>query len=376
GRFAGALTAQDRGPGDTGQDNVFQFDVPEGRQSLQADIALGDEPGDVMALLVDPHGRTTAYGSDRPATSYDPRTGTANLAPPGPALTLSTGAPAAGRWALVVRGTGPATGDRPDRPFHGTVRLDTLDIHAVGLPQGSAVPAGRPISAALRVRNTGAAPQSLFVDPRLDTKGRLALSPLQPAESVALPQSAGAPSPAWLVPTRTSAVQAQAVSDRTVMFDLGSVTGDPQVISTTGTTAQTGFAASAVTAGMWAAGLTQTGPFGPQGAPPGTATMTMTVSTRLFDTTVTSATDDLWQQSVRPAHRLRVLTVRPGESLDIPVTITPAGAAGTVVRGTAYLDSLVVGDAATWSSHRFSVTRPALATGNELAGFSYEYRIA
>ena len=83
------------------------------------------------------------------------------------------------------------------------------------------------------------------------------------------------------------------------------------------------------------------GPFGDAGA--GTVNMhfTATAHTRPFDAAVTSATGDpLLAYVSANAPAATPVTVDVGANGSIQVTITPAGAKGTVVRGTLFLDAI------------------------------------
>ena len=90
----------------------------------------------------------------------------------------------------------------------------------------------------------------------------------------------------------------------------------------------------------------------------------MTVDTKAFDAAVQSETGDFWLASTNPATPFAPAIVNPGETVTIPVAITPSGPAGTVVTGTLYVDDFM-GD----------VAPNVQETGNELAALPYEYTI-
>jgi hypothetical protein len=58
------------------------------------------------------------------------------------------------------------------------------------------------------------------------------------------------------------------------------------------------------------------------------------------------------------------VTINPGESATIDVTITPTGPSGTVVSGNLYVDDYLA-----------SVSPYSITTGNELAALPYKYTI-
>jgi hypothetical protein len=84
------------------------------------------------------------------------------------------------------------------------------------------------------------------------------------------------------------------------------------------------------------------------------------VNARPFDPAVTSTTGDVWLRSIHASPPPSTpVTIQPGKSATIGVTITPKGPKGTVVRGTLYVD-----DFNTFTS-----------SGDELAGIPYTYKI-
>lgn len=119
-----------------------------------------------------------------------------------------------------------------------------------------------------------------------------------------------------------------------------------------------------MTAGLWSAGPSECGPYPPGGAPAGSATISMSAQTKAFDPAVTSDTSDLWLASTNPSAAFSPIVINPGQTATIKVTITPSAAAGTVVKGTLYVDDFVS-----------NVPPPAYSqlSGDELAAFPYEY---
>jgi hypothetical protein len=97
----------------------------------------------------------------------------------------------------------------------------------------------------------------------------------------------------------------------------------------------------------------------------------MTATTAAFDPAVSSPTGDLWLGSVDASNGFSPYVVNPGQSVTIPVTITPEGASGTAVTGTLYLDdSSVVPSIVTFDD--LFTNGPE---GSEVAAFSYSYTI-
>jgi hypothetical protein len=95
--------------------------------------------------------------------------------------------------------------------------------------------------------------------------------------------------------------------------------------------------------------------------------MSMTVSTKVFDPAVTTAQGDFWLASTGGQAALSnfaPLTIYPGQTRIINVTITPSGSSGTVVSGHLYVDTF---DGA---------VPPYLVTsGDEVAAIPYAYTV-
>ena len=68
--------------------------------------------------------------------------------------------------------------------------------------------------------------------------------------------------------------------------------------------------------------------------------------------------------SINPAAPFSPVIVNPGQTATIDVTITPSGAAGTVVQGNLYVDDFVSG-----------VPPYGQETGNEVSSIPYEYTV-
>ena len=157
------------------------------------------------------------------------------------------------------------------------------------------------------------------------------------------------------------------------MFDFSPYSGDPDLASsafgpaplcsTSPSASYTPTGGSAVTAGLWSVVPSECGPYAST-APAGTVSVGMTAVTRQFDSQVTSSTGDLWLTSVNPSTTFSPVVINPGQTATINVTITPSGAAGTVVQGELYVDDFVA-----------PVPPYGQQTGDELAGFPYEYTI-
>ena len=376
GTFTGTVTTSNGRMTDAGQGWFYQFDVPAGRHDIAASVDLADDPNDTVAVfLIDPRGQAVGWGTNQVPTAYDltDRTGT------GTAVTQTdvyARDPAPGRWTLAVDVAGATVGDVLSQQFTGHIGLNTVDVSAPGLPDAAAtrLPAGQAVTVPVTVRNTGTAPQDFFLDARLDRTADMPLAAAEPG-TVSVPLPNAQPSPAWLVPSETTRVTVNGQASVPLMFDVAPETGDPDVVSTTGTTTPTATVSGRpVEPGLWSAmpslvGATPTVPTTTQ------ATFGMTATTQPFDTTAGSPATDLWLDSLNPLGTMRLVTVQPGQSATIPLTITPGGPKGSVVSGTVYVDQFVVGQTSVVNSLNMNDLAPTEPTANELAGIPYRYTI-
>jgi hypothetical protein len=356
GTFRGTLTGGNgRAPGQ-GQVASYQFDVPPNAAGtrgtlagVEADVVLANDPAnEVTAYLIAPGGQTTGYASNYLTTGFT--SGGVPVQTPGRRLSVFAARPVAGRWTLIVDFAAPVPGNELADSFTGLVRLRTIGVQRGGLPDSAStvLAGGKKVSFPVRIKNSGAAPEDIFVDARL---GSLTTYPLQPQNRVSnlpVPLPPTANPPEWIVPAMTSGVRATATSTVPVMFSVGPFPGDPRVPSNPGTAASAVYPASQlptpVTPGLWTAVPSQLGPYQAGGAPAATASMTMSATTRTFDTAVTATAGDFWQFAVKPLAakaKYSLFVIAPGQTRTIVVTIDPVAARGTVVRGTLFVDDFV-----------------------------------
>jgi hypothetical protein len=364
GTFSGVLTGGNgRDPGE-GQEDYYEFDVGHGVRNITASVSLSNDAADPVATyLISPDGDTLGYGQNS-------LNGTQILSQT--AYTLN---PVPGRWTLIVVFAEPVVGNELSEPFTGNIAFNSVNVRAAGLPDSTStqLAAGKPVTVPVTITNNGAAPEDFFVDPRLDTTEELTLPAVAPSsDDVSLPMTSYFPT--WFVPTETSSISLSQTASLPAMFDFSPFNGDPDIASSSPGSgplcADTESASyspggGTVTAGFWEAGPTECGPY-PAPAPTGTATISMTALTEAFDPAVTSPTGDLWLASTNPATPFSPIVINPGKTATIDVTITPSGAAGTVVQGTLYVDDFTS-----------DVPPPAYGqeAGDELAGLAYAYTI-
>ncbi len=352
GSFHGVLTGGNgRAPGQ-GQVAAYEFTEPAhwpaALRSVEADVTLANDPGNqVTAYLIAPGGQTMGYSSNFLTTGFT--SGGIPVERPGRQLSVYVANPVPGTWTLILDFTAPVPGNELADAFAGRVRFNMTRAQRRGLPDSpSAVLArGKPVSYRVTIKNTGVAPEDVFLDPRLPSLSTYTLQPQDRATDITVPLRPSASPPEWIVPTMTHSVAATAASKVPVTFDFGPFPGDPDEPSTAGTVAGADFPAAAgrlatpVTQGLWSATPAQLGPFPAGGAPTATASMAMSATTMAFDNAVTVSQGDFWRFAVRPlaaTASYRLFVIAPGQARAFTVTIDPTAASGTVVRGVLFVD--------------------------------------
>ncbi len=359
GSFSGTVTGGNGRPPGEGQANFYQFNVGPGHKSITATVSLSNDAADpVGAYLVAPDGTAVAFAQNSLVNTALT------------ALTAYTINPKPGTWTLIIDFAIPVVGNEISQPFSGNVRLDNTGVVVAGVPTGTnGVAAGSSVTIPVSITNNGTVVQAFFLDPRLNQTATISLANQSPPSSSAgyvLPATAN---PLWLLPTHSSSVQVAAAATLPVMFDYGPNNGDPDLVGVpaANNTAAGHYtpAGGTLTQGVWAALPSELGPY-PGPAPQGFVNMTMTVTTKAFDTSVTTPGGDLWLASLDPTvlNSFYGIIVNPGQTVTIPVTITPTGASGAVVNGILYVDALENG------------TPPyGGLTGDEIAAIPYSYKV-
>jgi hypothetical protein len=288
--------------------------------------------------------------------------------------------PQPGRWVLTIEALNPVQGNLINTPFTGTVAYDTVHVSA-NLPhsQATKIAQGATVTVPVTVKNNGAATLNYYVDPRLSQTGVIQLASTQ--DTFALPQAAGL-TPEWQVPSQSTQFSATVSADQPVNEDVFFFDGEPDLYSPDNgaNSATVNFAASEVTPGPFGTDIGQSGPFsGP--APAGTANLSAFAIGKLFDLDTSSDTADIMTGSavaqspltatakalvkkaashgllsgqptlnssdVRPSVSSSavvtpvggLLTLAPGQTGVITVTITPSADKGTIVSGHLYVNT-------------------------------------
>ncbi len=369
--FTGTLTGGNGRAASTGQTAYYQVMVPPGLPALNMNVSTPNANNSMLAELIDPVTGEAASTASNALLGVGIGGGFVSTPTLGTQLHVLN--PDPGLWTIIVDFYGQVSGTATSQPF--TVTLDTAPVAATaaGLPDspGTVLAAGTPVTVDVKVTNSGSSPEAYFTDGRLDQSTTLDLSSLT-SSSVKVPIT-GTP-PLYLVPSHTTSLTATASSTVPIFFDYFWNFGDPDLISSsppTSSMATGSFTSSHVVDGQWGITPFQVGPDGKNGVPPVTVQTSLTATTNAFDPAVTSGTGDIWLGSVQPGAGVNPVVVMPGQTVTIPVTITPSGPAGSTVSGTLYLSdaSLITGAA---STNGFPGLSPQ---GSDVAAFPYTYKI-
>lgn len=374
--FTGVVTGgngrvQGGGPG---QSNAYYLDVPPGKADLTIGFTLDKDPGDIVfGVLSGPDNQVASFQSNLNVEGDGTATQSAGFQ-------LYVRNPVPGRYVFDMFVIDGVTGFEVAQKFTATLAFDTVKVSAPVLPDSVAttLAAGVPVKVPVKITNTGVVPLEYFADARLNTTGDLPLVEISGAEQpIPLPVPDGV-TPNWQSPTEVTHLAVTARANTGVNLDINYASGSPEIYSANvNNRATSSTDAARVSAGGWAADVGQTGPFnGP--APAGHVTLTAVAHGKLFDPAVTSSTGDIWRIGIDPAsdpalaallsaaHSALVtdqlnagthlatppaapgvapvgpVTLKPGQSTTITVTITPSAAAHSVVRGHLYVDTFNV----------------------------------
>jgi Peptidase inhibitor I9 len=377
GAFSGTLTGGNGWFTGQGQEQYYQFSVPPGTRDVRADVTLSNDAADpVIEYLVSPDGDVVGYGQNgigQPGTT-------------GAVSSLGASAyavnPVAGRWTLVLEFADPVVGNELFQPYNGDIVFNAASASAPALPDSAAttVPAGTAVTVPVTITNHGAGPQELFLDPRLNTNVTMTLPVLSSSSATATLPNLGE-FPEWFVPNETSSLTVSQASTVPAMFDIGAGSGDPDLASSApvsgplcADTASVTYTppGAVVPAGQWAAGPAGCGPYAGPG-PAGTATDTLSILAKAFDPAVTAPLGDYNLTAINPGATPAMTVLQPGQSIVVPVTITPSGPAGSVVSGTLYVDALVGGLLPVGGAS--GVLPAGQISGVEMTALPYEYTI-
>jgi subtilisin family serine protease len=354
GSFAGRLT----GGGSTGlagQSFTYQFRLPRGRPSLNLAFRLADPNYQLTGFLVDPNGQPLDVQSNAQFDAND------NLLGFGRTMQFFRGNPAGGLWTVTLLVFGPVDGTHLSEPFNGAISFGAPQISSSGLPNSprTVLPAGRPVTATIKVKNAGNIRKDFFADARLN--GRIPQVLLgSDVNGVALPLSLFA-QPNWLVPPGTDALTVLAQGTVPITMETSFQTGDPDVGGVSFGNAAVSTLTAPELAPSFYFGLPEaTGPFPASGVgSAASADLAAVADTNPFDAAVSASSGDVWALSVNPNAPYTPLSIGPGRSGTITLTIIPSARKGTVVRGFVAVDTFNL----VWFS------------GDELTAIPYTYRV-
>jgi hypothetical protein len=377
GSFGGTLTGGNGWFTGQGQEQYYQFSVPAGTRDVRADVKLSNDAADpVIEYLVSPDGDVAGYGENgigQPGTT-------------GAVSSLGASAyavnPAAGMWTLIIEFADPVVGNELFQPYSGDIVFNASSASAPTLPDSATttLKAGTAVTVPITITNKGASPQELFLDPRLNTNVTMTLPTIASSSSTATLPNLGE-FPEWFVPNETSSLTVSQTSTVPAMFDIGAGAGDPDLASSApgsgalcADTASVTYAPpeAVVTPGQWVAGPSGCGPYASPGAA-GTATDSLSILAKAFDPAVTAPLGDYNQTALNPNATPAMKVLQPGQSIVVPVTITPSGTAGSVVSGTLYVDALVGGLLPVGGAS--GVLPAGQISGVEMSALPYEYTI-
>jgi Peptidase inhibitor I9 len=335
--FNGVLTGGNGREFQAGELFNYQINVPGNRPELNATVTLADNPNNVFdAWLINPAGQAQAFAENTIPISNPPT----NVL----GTQLHVPSPQAGTWTLAVLFAPQVSGMALSEPFTVTTNQDAIPVQST-LPnsRSAKLTGGKANTFNVTVSNNGPDPEVYFLDARLPESTTESLATTAgTTNTVPEPNSQGNGNPVavYLVPTHTTSLAESATTTgpQAIEFDSGGPAGDPDLASTQGTLASLAFSANPVEQGLWDIAPAEVGPFGANPGPSETATTSMSVTTAAFDNDVSSATGDLWQTSANPSAPFDPVVVEPGQSVTIPVTITPSAPAGSTVSGTLYVD--------------------------------------
>jgi hypothetical protein len=366
--FTGTLTGGNGRQSNTGQTAYYQMQIPAGDKALNVSITTGSAANTMLAELVSPSGLAASTAVNGLQTTTPGGSGTLQ---PEKGTQLHVLSPAAGTWTLIVDFYNTVSGTAVAQPFRVTINDLPAGARTFGLPDSasSQLAAGQPVVAHVKITNHGPSPEAYFIDARLPNQVTENLAP-QTVSSLTLPNVTGVV-PQYLVPSQTTQVTAQVSAPAAQFFDLSYPFGDPDLISSFGKSSNVEFASPSVPDGSWYVTPFLVGPTGATAAKNVTANVSVSATTAAFDPAVTSPTGDMWLSSLNASAGFTPYVVNPGQSVTIPVTITPSGAAGSTVSGTLYLDDSSVPPGGV----TYNEIPGQWPDGSEVAAFPYSYTI-
>ncbi|WP_307806742.1 S8 family serine peptidase [Streptomyces sp. FH025] len=374
GTFTGTITGGNARNVSPTQSFAYGFDVPKGQKDLRVGVTVAKDPKLLMqGALISPNGTPIDIEGNG---LFDAQ---GNLTGSSAGVSATAVNPAEGHWRFVLNVLGSVSGQQLAQDFTGTIALNQNQATAAGLPNdaNTKLAAGKPVTVQVNYTNNTVATQRIAAEGRLDKRVDVPLVPQGASATVSLPLSLSSTVPSFLVPPGTDQLKAVAASSTPAQVEISATTGSPDLFgdlkkaqdgSTISVVTDNGSAAQPIVPGAWGTFVQQIGPFTNAVAPTGTSTITATAHTQAFDPALASSTGDPFAAAVNAsAPAATPVTVAPGATGSLQVTVTPTGPKGSTVKGVLYL---VSGPTSVPTANNSLST-----TGSVLAAIPYSYTV-
>ncbi|MGH7882824.1 MAG: hypothetical protein ACREN8_07940 [Candidatus Dormibacteraceae bacterium] len=214
-------------------------------------------------------------------------------------------------------------------------------MSVTGVPNSAAtvLAKGKAVTATIKLVNSGTVKKNFFADSRLGQRSRLNLEGNR-TSNVSLPLSTTSV-PSFSVPPGTDQVVFSAVGSVPIIMDVFAAHNDPDRLGPpqANNTAVATVIDPEVADGRWFVLPTAVGPFPGSGVGKATVDVTATADTYPFDSAISATSGDVWAQTVNSSASSTPLSLDPGASGAITLTITPGATRGEVVRGFTGVDT-------------------------------------
>lgn len=386
GSFSGTMTGGNgRGNAPASQD-TFAMNIPASKKSLQVKVGFSQdyETQGLRVALIDPNGVLQSIQANQNATDG---TDGGTVVSGGSAAIMTAANPIAGQWRVVVWQLVATIGRQITTPYSGAVTFNDSGVSSPDLDKASVsgstlmnLPTGQQQVFKVSITNKSDIPQKYVIDPR--TASLVAIT--YPSYTSSMPSSVLDAFGILKVPAQTSRVDATISAPVAVQAQLAGPGVFPALAGMTsvGTPAQpvNGVAQSTaslstrsgqLTVGAYGTQAGSVGPFGSAGAPHAKATVTPTVYTAGFDTSViTDGGDPYAVSALGGSVPATPLLVQPGKTVQVAVRVAPQAAVGTTVNGR--INVIQLGNTGTFSA----IVPYILSTDQVVDSFDYRYKVA
>jgi hypothetical protein len=372
GSFRGAIIGGDGRPSTPAETLPYPISVPSPAVGLDASIHLTKGiPGEAVELmLIDPHGNLADLVSNN--TWITPK-----VEAPGAHLQAFIAHPVAGRWLLVLAAANPTPGTAFDQPFTGRVRLRGPTVKAKALPTSTKthLKPGLVRTIHLHITNPGVQPLLVGLDARTTKYATYRPVAVSGLSTVTLPADPST-EPTYSVPPDTRSFTVTARSSPRTQLEIrapgggidagGSLTGTSALSRATATEPASG---SYLVRGRWGTSLQAIGPFAGPGQSSGQSSLTASLSTLAFNSTIIASVGNPYRDALLGRHSSAPILIAPGKSATITVHLTVRAHRGVQVRGR--LNLVTVPNLPTGAS----TSLPALTTGEVIATLPFRYTV-